>query len=78
MKDVNAQKSPKIFAIALVSRTLLLCTVPSIVCALAGRWIDHKLDLHWPVATLGGLILALGIVYRLVLREAERYRAFFS
>ncbi len=78
MKDVNAQKSAKIFAIALVSRTLLLCTVPSVVFALAGRWIDHKLDLHWPVATLVGLVLALVVVYRLVLREADRYRAFFS
>ncbi len=78
MKDDPRQKQTQWFAVGFVTRTLFLCAVPSVLFAFLGRWIDKQWSLSFPVATLSGLILALLVIYRLVLREAARYRAFFS
>lgn len=78
MKGEHSQKYSRAFAFAFVTRTLLLCIVPSVLFAFLGRWIDTQMSWSWPLATLGGLFLALLVVYWLVLREAARYRAFFS
>lgn len=55
-----------------------MCLIPPAFFALGGRWIDQRLGLHLPVATFVGLFFALFVVYRLMLREAARYRTLFS
>lgn len=72
------QQMTGVVALAFTSRTILLCILPSTFFAYAGRWIDARFSFLSPVATLVGLFLALYVVYRLMLREAKRYRTFFS
>ena len=67
-----------VFALAFTSRVILLCFLPSAFFAYVGRWIDTRLGFSLPIATLVGLFLALYVVYLLMLREAKRYRTFFS
>jgi hypothetical protein len=78
MQDMPPQKLNKMVAVAFTGRIVLLCFIPSVSCALAGRWIDKRLGFSLPVATLVGLFIALFVVYQLMLREANRYRTLFS
>lgn len=66
------------FALSFTARTLFLCFIPSAGFAFLGRWIDRRFDIGWPMATVLGLFFSLYVIYRLMLKEAKRYRAFFT
>ncbi|MBP9762913.1 AtpZ/AtpI family protein [Patescibacteria group bacterium] len=78
MKAERSQKALMLLGLQFTTRIVILCLIPSVVCAFLGRWIDKHFHLAWPFATVLGLFLSLYIIYRLMLREAQRYRQFFS
>lgn len=71
------QKPFWILAVGYTTRTVLLCLLPPTVFGLAGRWVDHHLRGEWPVGSIIGLFLAMYVTYRLMLREAARYKDLF-
>ena len=69
---VPAKKINKWQALGFVWDIFFAVAVPTVVFALAGRW----LDMRWHVAPLFsilGLALALAIIYVLVKRKARRF-----
>lgn len=67
-----------VLALGYTTRTVLLCLLPPTVFGLAGRWVDHYLRWHLPVGSITGLLFALYITYKLMAREADRYKELFS
>lgn len=78
MQAPHTQKSLTVLGLQFTTRIIVLCLAPSAVCALLGRWIDKTFQFTWPFATVLGLFLSLYLIYRLMLREAQRYRELFS
>ena len=77
MPDSSVDRRSWLFAVEFAGRIVVATAAPAVICGFAGRWIDRRMGFSWPIATIAGLVLALAIVYRLMLREGERYRKIF-
>jgi F0F1-type ATP synthase assembly protein I len=74
MDDKPTSVNPKIGqweAVGFVWELLIIIAVPTVLCALAGRWIDHQYGIT-PWGTVIGLILAVALSAVLVMKSAKK------
>lgn len=64
-------------AMGFVWDVLVMIAVPTVLFALAGRWLDRTLGVH-PLFTILGLVLALILAGLLVYRKAKKLAAFLD
>jgi F0F1-type ATP synthase assembly protein I len=60
-------------ALGFVWDLLLIIAVPTILCALGGRWLDQKFGVS-PLFLFIGLVVALGLTYWGVMRKARDFK----
>lgn len=74
MDEISAPKKKinKWQALGFVWEIFFTVAVPTIVFALAGRWLDTRWHVT-PLFSIIGLALALAIIYILVKRQARRF-----
>ncbi|MDQ7814792.1 MAG: AtpZ/AtpI family protein [Patescibacteria group bacterium] len=58
-------------AIGMVWNVIVSIALPTTLMALGGRWLDRRLGSS-PWMTIVGLLVALGISYLLVMRQAKK------
>lgn len=77
MENTSPPKGvPPIQVLGYVGELLFAIVVPTVLCALVGRWVDQRYDVS-PLGSLIGLMIALILIGFIVRKKAEEMRALF-
>lgn len=76
MAETNPPRISQLQALGYVGEFLVAILVPTIFCALGGRWLDQRYHTS-PFGVLVGLVFALVLVAIVVRRKAEELKRLF-